>query len=431
MAGCPRQLWKFLSQPFGFFQDNHRRHGDVFRVWFPAVGDVVFVGSPAGVKEIFERDRAGELGIRDGGFLGPIFGERSVLVSVADRHKQQRRMLMPPFHGAAMKAVGVEIRDATLQAIEHWRARGRINVQEAMVGLTLDAAMSVVFGSMPPERAEAFRVQLRRTIAACHPLLMFFQPLRRNLGGRSPWARFLAERAAFFELVDRELQARRAAHGERNDLLSLLVRATDDRGAPMPDDEIHEHILTTLVLGHESSAAALTWAIHALDRAPEVLRTAVDEIATLPDGAPADAATKLPYLDAVCKEVLRMWPAVPEVRRRVLLAASSVVGHELPAGIYLAPAIYLVHRHPSVYPDAEVFRPSRFLERKFAAHEFLPFGGGVRSCIGAALALYEMPIILAALLPRVRLRVLDRGPARPVRLNLSVAPHGGVNVEVE
>jgi cytochrome P450 len=423
-AASPLQLWRFLATPYEFFGVNHRRYGDVFRVWFPAVGDVVFVGSPALVKELFDRDREGELSIRDAGFLGPIFGERSVVVTVAEQHKQQRRMLTPPFHGAAMKACGIGIRDATVKAAEQWLQRGRINVHAAMVELTLDAALAVVLGPMAPERVEAFRSQLRRTIAACRPSLMFFQPLRVSVGPRSPWARFVAERAKFFALLSDEMRARRAAgERERTDLLSLLL------GAPMPDDEIHEHILTMMVLGHESSAAALAWAIYVLDREPEVLRTVLDELGTVPDGVPTEPG-KLPYLEAVCKEVLRMWPVVPEVRRRVLLQPSTVAGHELPAGIYLAGSIYLVHHHPSVYPDAEIFRPSRFLERKFAAHEFLPFGGGVRSCVGAAFSLYEMGIVLATLLPRVSMRVLAPGPVEPVRQNLSVAPRGGVDVEV-
>lgn len=431
-GASPLQLWKFLATPYEFFRDNQRRYGDVFRVWFPAIGDVVFFGSPTVVKEIFERDREGDLTIRDAGFLGPIFGERSVVVTVGGQHKQQRRLLTPPFHGAALKAAGVQIRAATTMATEQWLTHGRINVHRVMVELTLDAALGVVFGPMAPDRVDAFRSQIRRTIAACRPSLMFFQPLRKNLGPRSPWARFLAERAAFFELVNGELKQRRAMgeHAGAVDLLSMLVHAKDEQGNPMPDDEIHEHVLTMLVLGHESGAAALAWAIYMLDREPEVLREVLQELAGCSDSATENPSAKLPYLEAFCKEVLRMWPVVPEVRRRVLVQSATIAGHELPAGIYLAPSIYLVHHHPSLFPDAGVFRPSRFLEHKFAAHEFLPFGGGVRSCVGAAFALHEMPIVLATLLSRVSLRVIDRRPVQAVRQNLSVAPRGGVDVEV-
>jgi cytochrome P450 len=299
------------------------------------------------------------------------------------------------------------------------------------MAISLDITIAAVLGIRDPARAALFRRHLRLLFEAIGPFVLFLQALRIDLGALSPWGRFLEARRRFRALIAEEIRARRAdLDGDRSDILSLLLSARDEEGRPMPDDELQDHLLTFLVLGHESTASALTWGIYWIYRDQRVLAVLSEELASAPQGSGADEIARLPYLGAVCKEILRARPIVPEPRRRVLKAPWRVRGYAIPAGTYLAPSVYLVHRHPSLYPDAAAFRPERFLERRFAGHEYMPFGGGSRRCTGAAFAEYEMALVLSAIVSSRELRVEEDGAILPRRLNLAVGPSTGVEVTV-
>ena len=431
----PQWLLRFVRYPYEFFQAGHAQFGPTFSMNFAGSGRAIFVSKPQTVQEIFSRDQKSELSIRDNGFLGPIFGDASVVVTTQAKHKEQRRLLSPPFHGASMHACGEMVRQATINAVSQWT--GLFDAHNAFVDLTLNATLPAVLGPLAAEDIERIRTQLRRTINACRPSLMFVRALRIDLGPLSPWGRFLRERAAFFQLIQRQMDRVRAAiaeqpapHVPRTDLLALLLATRDQHGQPLPDQEILEHVLTMAVLGHESTAAALAWAMIALQREPSVKQQLLAELSELPADANARAMVGLPYTSAFCKEVLRLWPAVPEVRRRVLLEPLVLEGHTLPAGTFLAPSIYLLHRDPTLYPEPERFNPERFMQKKYTPYEYFPFGGGARSCIGATFAHYEMQIIVATLLSLVDVTVVSNTNPRAIRQNLSVAPEGGVSVKV-
>jgi cytochrome P450 len=259
---------------------------------------------------------------------------------------------------------------------------------------------------------------------------LFVPPLRIDLGRLSPWGRFLAARRRFRALVAEEIAARRARPDERcDDVLDLLLAARGEDGRPLDDDELQAHVLTLLVLGHESTASALAWGLVEIYRSPAIVARIRAEVAGLPADAGSDQIAGLPYVGAVCDEILRLRPIVPEVRRRLLRQPWEVQGWSLPAGILLSPCIHLLHRHPQLYPEPEQFRPERFLGRRFAGHEFMPFGGGIRRCTGASFARYEMALALATIVAGVDLAVRDE-PIEVRRANLAVIPSTGGRVTV-
>ena len=226
-------------------------------------------------------------------------------------------------------------------------------------------------------------------------------------------------------MVREEIAARRDAPGE--DILSLMLAARYDDGEAMTDPQIRDELLTLLAAGHETTAIALAWAMYWLHRDPAALERLRAELATLGDEPDPEAIAQLPYLEAVCNETLRLYPIVP-LAPRTLRQPMTLGEHEIPAGVNVGACTVLVHRHPALYPDPDSFRPERWLARKFAAWEFTPFGGGIRRCIGAAFAVYEMKQVLAAILPRHRLRLADDAAIGPARRNITLGPRGGVRM---
>jgi cytochrome P450 len=207
-------------------------------------------------------------------------------------------------------------------------------------------------------------------------------------------------------------------------VLSLLLSATDEEGKPLTDPELRDELMTLLVAGHETTATMLCWAFDLILAHPKVRDRLVEEVTG------AEDPQKLPYLDAVLKEVLRMRPVIPAVGRR-LSAPLTLRGRHFPAGTLLVPSSYLVHHNPEVYPDPKVFRPERFLDRKSDPYTFFPFGGGVRRCLGMAFAQFEMKVVLAEVLGRVKLRKARPGPAKVTVRVFTFAPEKGVEVVLE
>jgi cytochrome P450 len=421
-----RPVLHHLRDPFSFFREQQRRHGDIFRAHFPGFGWVVFLGEAAAVHELFGRD-AELCTIRDNGFLTPLFGPRSVVVAVDEDHLRQRRLLTPSFIGSNLAVAARATRDTAARCVAEWAPGHRFIAHDAMVDLTLAVAIEVVLGPAAPRTAATIQ-QVRRTIAACHPALMFLPVLRRDLGRWSPWGRFLRERAAMMDLLRVVVDATAPSANPASPLVARALAAREADELPLPDDELLDHLLTMLVLAHESSAATLAWAFDLVLRAPAVLRRLQDELADAPDDG--DALAKLPYLGAVCKEVFRRCPVVPETRRRVLRKPWTVAGYTLDAGSYVTASPYMLHHSEALYPGPDEFRPDRFLGRRYSGHELIPFGGGVRRCIGGTFSTVEVAVALGVLLRDLEFELEDPKPARPRRQNLSVAPAGGVPLRV-
>jgi cytochrome P450 len=243
--------------------------------------------------------------------------------------------------------------------------------------------------------------------------------LRRNLGPLSPWSRFQRTRAALDEFIYEEIAARRAEpdRAERDDVLSLLLGAEHDDGSPMSNEELRDELVTVVGAGHETTATALAWALERLLRTPRALDRLNESIEAGEDD----------YLDAAIKETLRARPVIVDVARK-LTGPTEIGPYELPAGTYLLPAIAAMHYRPDLYPEPHEFRPERFLEGSADHYAWIPFGGGVRRCVGAAFAQYEMRIVLRAILERAELGAPDPRPERVKTRNITLAPGKGCRV---
>jgi cytochrome P450 len=414
------QLLEYTLRPLPFFDRSLRRHGELFTLRLAGLGDFVMLGSPQLVKQAFTADAETLQAGRANRILEPLVGARSVLLLDGDEHLRHRRMLMPPLHGERMAGYARVMAEVTEAAIDRWPVGRPFSLHPHMQAITLEVILRAVFGVEERPRMERLTRLLVEFMTPPPAIVAFLPALQTDLP-LSPYRRFLRRRDA----VDREIHAiiaaRRAAPdaGSRGDVLSLLLAARDEAGAPLTPAELRDELVTMLIAGHETTATALSWAFACILADGAVLERLGAELEG--DGDPA----RLEYLDAVVKETLRLRPIVPDVVREVR-RPFALGGHDLPIGCYVTPFIYGIHRRPDLYPEPETFRPERFLGVKVDPYAWLPFGGGVRRCAGMAFALFEMKVVLATILRRARLR-LD-APVRVVRRTLTLAPSGGTRV---
>jgi cytochrome P450 len=340
----------------------------------------VYLANPADIKTVFTGDPAVFHAGEGNHVLEPVMGRHSVLLLDEDEHLRQRKRLLPPFHGEAVRRYGEVIAGIAEDAMARWPVGRPYPLHPSMQAITLEAIIRAVIGAEDPARQRALREVLGRVANVSFVIsLMWVHP---GLGRIGPWRRYNRVLRTADELLYEEIRARRRDPrlAERNDVLSLLIRDGD-----LSDAELRDHLVTLLLAGHETTATGLGWAFERLARHPAALRR-------LQDGDDA-------YLDAVVRETLRVRPVIFDVARRL---TSPVVlgGHRLPAGVTILPSIGLVQRDGARWPDPLAFRPERFLEDDAPGYAWIPFGGGRRRCLGAAFAMFEMKVVLRAVLSR-------------------------------
>ena len=402
------------------------RYGDTFTVRLPGLPPMVFFTDPGAIRQIFtgkpDQFRAGEANSAFKVFFGP----NSLLLLDGARHRRERRLLIPPFHGQRMRLYGEMMCEIADRSIDTWPVDTPFAVHPRLQDITLEIILRVVFGVEDETR----RSRLRAAFVEALDLWDFGNPFRPL----NAWWRFSSLRRGIDGLLHDEVSRRRAeGAGERTDILGMLLAVRDEDGSPMSDEEIRDELFTMLAAGHETTATLLTWAIHRLTKHPDVQATTRTEIVSVVGGGsrpPTPAAEqigRLDYLDSVIKETARLHPVVPIVVRQ--LATDQTIGSAaLPAGCIAAPCIYLVHRRPDLWPEPESFDPCRFLGRRTDAYTYFPFGGGVRHCLGASFATYEVKIVLARILSRMVLRAGSDHSVRVVRRGLALGPYSGMPV---
>ena len=420
-------MWQWIAQPIPFLERASQRYGDVFTVHFP-IGTVVFIADPAVIKQVFTGDpdtfHAGEANATP---LEPLMGRHSVLLLDGKEHMRQRKLMLPSFHGERMQGYGEVMREVAEEEIARWPVGEPFGLRPRTQEITLQIIMRTVFGIDDAERLARLGERLSSMLdigMQSRALAAIALPQVRRTIGRGIWKRFLALRdAADAEIYDVIARRRRATDVEdRNDVLSILLQARDEEGRALTDNELRDELMTLLVAGHETTATSLAWAFELLLRHPPQLARLQAEI----ENGDEDGE----YLDAVIKETLRIRPVVPGVIRK-LTAPIQLAGHEIPAGMRVAPNIYLTHRRPDVYPEPEQFRPERFIERAAETYSWIPFGGGVRRCLGAAFATYEMKVVIPAILRAVRMRAVTEEPERIRRRAVTFVPEHDGTVVVE
>jgi cytochrome P450 len=351
----------------------------------------------------------------------------SLLLLDGAEHLRQRKMMLPAFHGERMHAYGRSMIQLAHQSIDRWPVGQSFAVHAPMQQVTLQVIIRTVFGiGEGPRFAELADVLTRTLRVAAWPGLLF-SFMQRDLGPASPWGRYLRLAARSSAILRAEIRAARdKGTSGRTDVLAMMLDARDEGGRPLSEDEIHDELITLLIAGHETTATSLAWALRWILPDPPLVRRLRDEIATA--GEDPQALGKLELLDATVKEALRLQPIIPLVAR--VLQERFVSGDvDLPKGAVVAPAVHLVSRRPSLYPEPERFTPTRFLTFKPAPWEWLPFGGGLRRCIGAAFAIYEMKMVLAAILSRVDAELATRD-VRVKRRGVTLAPSEGLPIVV-
>jgi cytochrome P450 len=416
------QALHYARNPLEFLPRYQRRYGDLFTIRFPYFGRVVYVARPDLVKAVFTgAPSVFHAGEANATVLEPALGPNSVLTLDDEPHMRQRKLLLPPFHGERVERYGELITEITRQEMASWPLGEPFSMRPHTQRITLAVILRAVFGVHDQDRFERFE-RLIDDFARRVGLITSFPMLRRNLGPLSPWNRFLRSRQALDAFLYEEIELRRSEPGleDRDDVLSLLLGARHEDGTPMSDEELRDELITVLGAGHETTATGLAWAVERLVRNPLVLGTLRESI----------AAGEEDYLAATVKETLRSRPVIVDIARK-LTAPANIGGYELPAGSFVLPAIAALHYREDLFPEPHEFRPERFLDGKADNYAWIPFGGGVRRCIGAAFAEYEMRTILREFVTKADLKVLDPKPERVKIRNITLVPAHGAKVLLE
>ncbi len=416
------QSLRWFREPTEMLERGRNRFGDTFMMRIAHEGTWAFVSHPDDVKRVFTADpkqmHAGE----GNEILGPVLGRSSVLLLDEDRHMEQRKLMLPHFHGERMTRYTALMSEVAREEIGRWPLDRSLRARPRMQALTFEIIMRAVFGVGGGDRQGELRERLAALLELISSprgfaLTMALGPKR--VAGFSPFRKAIER---IDTLLISEISERRSA-GDlegRVDILSLLVQAAHDDGSPMTDREVRDELMTLLVAGHETTATALSWALERLTRNPDKLARLVAEV---------DVGHE-EYLDAVVKETLRLRPVILLVLRKLTSAFELADGRVLPAGAKVVPAIYLMHRRPDVYPEPDRFLPERFLERPPDTYTWIPFGGGVRRCLGGAFAELEMRIVLRELLATRRIAPGGERPEPMRRRSITNVPADGARIRV-
>lgn len=426
------QTLHIIANPTGFLETCARQYGDTFtlRVLGYNSPPVVFFSHPEAIQAIFTTlSDQFELG-KVTHIFGPLTGEQSLIMQDGMRHQKQRQLLMPALHGEGLYRCGELICEITQRSAKE-SIGATVSVQDWMLEISLEVILRVVFGLEPGQRYSQLKARLHTLLEWVNSPLFsvqfFLPPLQQNLGAWSPWGKFVRLRQQIDELLYAEIAERRAQNAipnDRSDILSMLIAARDSEGQPLSDVELRDQLMTLLLLGHETTASGLTWAFYWLYQNPDMLSQLLTELAAVSPGADAIQLAQQPYLNAVCKEALRVYPIALISQPRKVKQTIRLEGYEFEPGAILVPCIYLAHRRPDVYSNATQFCPDRFLTSKLSPYEYFPFGGGNRSCIGMALALFEMKLVLATLLQHYELSLVKpvQPLTRPARRGITFVP---------
>ena len=415
------QTLGWIARPLPFLERCRARYGDMFTLRIGVSERWVVLADPDAIKQVFTGDPALLHAGEGNAVLGPILGRNSVLLLDDEPHLRQRKLLLPPLHGERMQRFGALMTEIAEREAATWPAGTTMPLHPRMQAITLEIILRAVFGIREADRLDELRAQLIRLLEITGKPLAGLTVAVLGPERVTELGIFRRQLKPVDDLLYDEIRRRREDPdlASRDDILSMLVQARHADGSAMADEELRDELMTLLVAGHETTATALSWALERLLRHPEMLDRLAEEV----------AAGGEEYLDAVVKETLRLRPVLPVVVR-MLKADMEIGGRLLPEGVAVAPCIHLVHRDPDVYPEPARFRPERFLERPAGTYTWIPFGGGIRRCLGASFALYEMKAVLTAVVRAAPLRPSRPAAERVARRAITLTPARGAEVVV-
>ena len=425
-----------LLDQFGTLERYQKKYGEIFyspkSSLYPA--NVIF-SNPKAIEQLFTADPSLlEVDQQSNAPIRVLLGDNSLVLLDGIEHKRHRKLLMPPFHGERMKSYGQTMVEVTKEVIARWQVGQTISIRDYTQEISLQVILRTIFGLDEGQRYDRLKEILVDWLeifnSRLNSFFLLFPVLQKDLGALTPWGKFLRQKRQIRDILQAECDRRRQdpdAMGE--DILSLLLEARYEDGRSMSDGEIQDELMTMLFAGHETTASTLAWSFYWLHRLPEVGQKCQIELSSLAEAEFTDIV-KLPYLNAVVSETLRLNPVVAFVGRQ-LKEPFELMGYQFEAGTSLFPSIYLTHQREDIYPEPKKFKPERFLARQFSPYEFLPFGGGNRRCLGYAFALFEMKLVLATILSNVELELLDNRPLQSARRGFTFTPGGGVKMRVK
>lgn len=401
-----------------------RPYGKRITVRLPFQPPFVMLWDPADIKEVFTAPpdvlHPGE----GASILEPLIGRNSVILLDEDEHLEQRRLLLPAFHGERMLRLTGLMAELAEREVASWPTDEPVALHPRLQRVTLEIILRVVFGLDEGPTLDRLRDLLTNVLAFTESPLSVLPPLQRRLGWVPRLRRFNAQLrdtdALIFSLIEqRRAELAAGEGGDREDILSLLLAARHQDGSPMSDQELRDELMTALVAGHETSASQLAWAIERLAREPAVRARLVGEI---------DAGESEEYLSATITEILRLRPVLPNAEPRLTKREVEIGGYRYPPGVVLLASAYLLHHDPEIYPEPWAFRPERFIGTSPGTYTWIPFGGGRRRCLGASFAVQEMKVVLRAALSRYEIRAASDRPETTRRRSITFSPGGGTTM---
>lgn len=421
------QAFSLIKNSYGLLNKCIARYGAPFSMRINPKTQFVFFNTPEAARDLFTANYkdvfAGPISLP----LLPVLGSKSLLLLDDDEHLAMRRFMTPPFTGNSMRNYGEIIRDISMNNTQDWKTDTQVTMQDIMQTISLEVILHAVFGLHEGERFERYKgvlVDYLSIFNGKNAIFLYIPKLRKRF--LRPWAKYLHMVKLVDELVYEEIDLRKQS-SQQSDILSRLLAIRDEDGNALSEIELRDQLLTLLLAGHETTAASMTWCLYWIHHTPQVLPQLREE---LHNHSAIEDIVKLPFLDAVCRETLRLYPIVPAIGR-LLQRPLSVAGHELPEKTAAILSIYLTHRNPDIYSNPNTFYPQRFLERKYNSYEFIPFGGGARRCLGIHFALYEMKIVIAHLLQNYQLQLCSDKPIVAVRRGVTFFPKGGIPMKVD
>lgn len=426
---------QFEADIFAYMDAIAQRYGDIVTVMFGST-PTIYVSNPSGIKEIFTRGK--EIVAR--GELNQDFalftGEQGVLQLDGFRHKNRRKLLMSAFHGERMQACGQHICELTENIMSQQVIGKPFLAYPILEQITLAIGIELVMGLREGERYEKIKELFASVFK--HELSPLMQLVAKlpfwgwNLGKWSPQGNLLDLRQKLFQLLYAEVQERRKKlEPDRADILSDLVLATDETGEPIADEEIRDLLISPIGATQGASATAIAWALYWIHSLPHVRDRLLAELNCIGENLDITSILALPYLNAVCNEVLRIYPTQLFSFPRIVESPVEIMGYKLSPGTILIANIYSTHQREDLYSDPKQFKPERFIEKQFSSYEFLPFGGGSRVCIGGTFALFAMKLVLATILSHYQLKLVKKQPKKPKFDGLLCSPASGVKMIVQ
>lgn len=423
------QMLNWVTNPISYMEEVAQNYGDIFVLkigW--NFSPLVFVSNPQVIQRIFTDSKKFKAPGSGERIFQPVLGEYSITRTLdSSRYMRKRKLLMPPLHGERVVIYSQLIRNVTEDVIGKYTLGEPFSLQIAMQEISLELMLGGVFGFLKGERRELLKkLMISWLEALSNPIsssLLYVPLLQRDLGSWSPWSRFRHLSQQINQLLEVEIQERRQNYDpSRKDILTLLMSAHDEAGQPMSNEELRDEMMTLLAAGHETTSMAMTMALYWIHNQPNIKNQLLGELKVLGDFPNPITISQLPYLTAVCKETLRIYPIAYMTFPRVVQSPVDLMGYELDPGTEVVASIYLTHHLTDLYPDPKQFKPERFLEKHFSPYEYLPFGGGSHLCIGESLAIFEMKMVLATILSRYQTNFVNTEPLRLKVRRFSLAP---------